>query len=260
LIERFILDVQDQYEAEVRAGDILTLEQLNRGLSAWVAVAYHKDVHSEIHCTPEEKYNKGLTRMRPVDMNRVLDAFKQRVQRTVNKTFSDVRLNNVFFLVDSRQRGDRVEVAYDPFADFDAVDIYSLRGRYLGQGIRHDRSVRRMPEKQAPAAKTKFDYIGLLLEKHGEQIRENTEGVDWRKVRDSGRWPFQLFAATFARLLGLRGGLASLSPERLETLGRVYEKCASLDESMVKKAFENAPDKSFPYVVLELENLIKGKE
>lgn len=58
----------------------------------------------------------------------------------------------------------------------------------------------------------------------------------------------------------MKGGLASLSAKQLEALGKVYDKCASLDESMVKKAFENAPDKSFLYIVLELENLMKGKE
>ncbi len=261
LIERFILDVQDQYEAEVRVRPgLVDLEELNRGLAAWVAVAYHKDVHSEIHCPPEDKYKSGLTAMRPVDMNRVLDAFKQRVFRTVNRTFSDVRLNNLFFLVDSKHRGDRVEVAYDPFASFDVVDIYSPQGRYLGQGALHDRSVKRIPETQSPAPEAKFDYIGLLERKHERQLRENTRGIDYRKAGDSKPWPFQLFARTFARLLGLKGGLASLSPEQLEALRKAYGKCASLDEGMVKKAFENAPDKSFPYILLELENIIKAKE
>jgi transposase InsO family protein len=38
LIERLIQTIQMQLEAEIHAGDILTLEQLNRALSAWLAV------------------------------------------------------------------------------------------------------------------------------------------------------------------------------------------------------------------------------
>ena len=47
LIERLIQTIQTQLEVEIRAGDILTLEQLNRCLSAWLAVSYHKTIHSE---------------------------------------------------------------------------------------------------------------------------------------------------------------------------------------------------------------------
>jgi transposase InsO family protein len=36
LIERFFETAQSQFEAEVYAGEILTLQRLNRGLSAWL--------------------------------------------------------------------------------------------------------------------------------------------------------------------------------------------------------------------------------
>jgi transposase InsO family protein len=59
LIERLIQTIQMQLEAEIRAGDILTLQQLNRCLSAWLAVSYHKNIHSETKQPPEQRYLKS---------------------------------------------------------------------------------------------------------------------------------------------------------------------------------------------------------
>lgn len=260
LIERFILDVQDQLEAEVRAGDILTLETLNQALWAWISVCYHNDIHTEIKCSPEKQYKQGFTVMRKVDMHQLVDAFKQRVERTVNKTFSDVRLNNLFFKVDKRFRTDKVQVAYDPFNEFDTVDIYSLKGVYLGKGVLHDRQVDATPQLPEAPAKARYDFIEILVRKHQKQLEEKTAGIDYRKVDDVRVWPFQQFAKMCAQLLGYKGGLASLSAQQLETLKKVYNQSTKIDKTMVKKAFENAEHKSLPYIIFELKSLIKQKE
>ena len=59
LIERLIQTIQVQLQAEIRAGDLLTLQQLNRCLSAWLAVSYHKTLHSETNQPPDERYQKA---------------------------------------------------------------------------------------------------------------------------------------------------------------------------------------------------------
>ena len=110
LIERLIQTIQMQLEAEIRAGDILTLQQLNRCLSAWLAVSYHKTIHSETKQPPELRYQNGLTVIRQVDMNKVIESFMQSVNRTVNRTFSDVQLDKRLYRVDAKLRGDRVQV------------------------------------------------------------------------------------------------------------------------------------------------------
>jgi hypothetical protein len=259
LIERFILDVQEQFEAEVRAGEVLGLEQLNKAFAAWISVAYHKDVHTEIRCSPEEKYRLGFTVIRQVDMKKVLDAFKQRVERTVNKTFSDIRLNNLLSRVDPKLRTERVTVAYDPFTEYDTVDIYSLKGRYLGEGKLHTRTPNRMPGTQEPPSKAKYNYIELLMRQHEKQLKEKTAGISYRKSADPRLWPFQEFAKTFAQLLGCKGGLTSLSVDQLETLKKVHNRSTDITKDMVKKAFENAADKSFPHIVFELKSLIEKR-
>jgi transposase InsO family protein len=257
LVERFFQTVQDQFEAEVRAGEILTLDQLNKAFSAYMAVDYHKDYHSEIKCSPEECYQKGLRAKRQVDIEQILEAFMQRVTRTVNRTFSDIQLNKRFYRVDVSLRGDRVQVAFDPFSRVDTVKIYSLNHRYLGTGKEHFRK----PEKSSPISATqpkpKHNYLDLLVRQHQCQLESQTKTIDYRKATQSTRWPFHEFAKTVAHLLGNKGGLSSFSSDQLERLKKLYNQSAQIERKMVEQAFENACNKSLPYIVYELKQLIK---
>jgi len=261
LVERFIQTAQNQFEAEVRAGDILTLEELNRVFSAWLSAGYHRDVHSELGVSPEKQLRKGLRVTRHVDMKEILSAFMQRLRRTVHRTFSDVRLDKRFYKVAPELRGDRVEVAFDPFSAIDTVEIWSLAGEWLGTGTRHFRE----PVRSAgPAPKTpekpKNNYLDLLVREHEKQLADQTKGIDRRKTVKSRSWPFHEFAGTFARLLGNRGGLASFTAEQLETLKKVYNSSVRIDKTMLRQAFENACPKSMPHVIRELKILINRKE
>lgn len=256
LIERLILTIQDQFEAEVRASQILTLAELNRGLSAWLAVSYHQAIHSETGEKPQERYQKGLTVIRQVDIGRVVQSFMTRVLRTVNKTFSDVQIDKRFYRVDPKLRGDRVEVRYDPFSMIDTVEIYSLKGQYLATGTLHDRSSDIPTGCDHKAGKAKYNYIELLVRSHRQLLAEQTGGIDYRKVIDKRSWPFHEFAKTVADLMGRKAGLAELSADELESLKKVYNQSLAINRQMVKYAFEQAFHKSVPYIVRELKYLI----
>jgi len=257
LVERFIQTIQTQLEAEIRAGDLLTLDQLNRYLSAWLAVDYHKTVHSETRQTPEKRYQQGLTVIRQVDMNNVIESFMQSIDRTVNRTFADVRLDNRFYRVDSKLRGDRVQVKYDPFSSLDTVQIYSLVGHYLGTGALYDRSdpVPVTPE-QTPK-KPKHSYTELLLRQHKQMLAEKTGGIDYRKIVDRSPWPFHEFAKSVAQLMGKKAGLADLTAGELESLKKVYNQSTAINPNMLKQACEKALYPTVPYIILELKHLIR---
>jgi len=257
LIERLIQTTQDQFEAEVRAGQILSLAELNRALSAWLAVSYHNSIHSEIGETPQQRYQKGLTVIRQVDIGRVLQSFMKKECRSVHKTFSDVQLDKRFYRVDPKLRGDRVEVRYDPFSMLDTVTIYSLKGQYLGTGMLHDRSSDIPIGAEHKPGRLKYNYIDLLLQQHKRLLAEQTGGIDYRKVIDRRPWPFHEFAKTVADLMGRKAGLADLTAEELESLKKVYNQSLLINRQMVKHAFEKAFYKSVPYIVLELKHLIK---
>jgi len=257
LIERLIQTIQTQLEAEIRAGDILTLQQLNRCLSAWLAVSYHKTIHSETKQPPELRYQNGLTVIRQVDMNKVIESFMQSVNRTVNRTFSDVQLDKRLYRVDAKLRGDRVQVKFDPFSSADTVHIYSLDGQYLGTGILHDRTNDIPGGPQQPQGKPKHSYTALLIRQHKQMLAEQTGSIDYRKVVQTRPWPFHEFAKTVAQLMGKKAALADLSAAELESLKKVYNQSCCINRQMVKRAFECALYPKLPYIIGELKQLIR---
>ena len=254
LVERFFQTVQDQFEAEVRAGDILSLDQLNRGLSAWLAVSYHESENAQTDQPPQKRYQDGLTAIRQVDMSRVVESFMQTAFRTVNPTFSDVQLNKRFYQVDPKLRGDRVQVRFDPFDSWEGVKIYSLEDEYLANGLLHNRSTAQTVPQTLPA-KPEHSFIELWIRQHKKSL-EGQAGIDYRKVLPQTKWPFHEFAKTMARLMGRKGGLSGFSNEELETLKKVFNQHAHIHRKMVEMAFENAQKPTLPYIIWELKQLI----
>jgi transposase InsO family protein len=260
LIERFFGTAQSQFEAEIRAGDLLSLDELNRALSAWLEVSYHQRVNSETGQTPRQRYEQGLAVIRQVDLDEVLASFLQRVRRNVHRDFSDVRLHNRFYRVDPRLRGETVQVRFDPFSAMDTVQVYSLREEYLGQGVCHTRDTGIPAPPHAPPGKPKYNYPQLLIREHDQQLAAATRGIDYRKVVPRRPWPFHSFVKTFARLLGRKGGVAAFAAGELETLKKIYNRSAAVNEALLKEAFERAPHKSIPYVAHELHKVLREQE
>ena len=75
LVERLFGTNQAQFESEVRAGDILTLDQLNKAFQAWLHVVYHETVHSETNEKPRTMFQAALANMKPINMERVIKFF-----------------------------------------------------------------------------------------------------------------------------------------------------------------------------------------
>lgn len=252
LIERFFETVQSQFEAEVRAGAILTLEELNRALSAWLAVSYHQRKHAATGQTPQDLYEQGRTLIRHVDTTEILQHFMRRETRKVDPDFSDVQLNGRFYRVDPKLRGDKVEVRFDPFSDMQTVLIYSHTDQYLGPGVLHDRSQRDDGTPAAPPAKPAANYLDLLVRQHEKQLNAQAAGIDFRAVVDRGRcWPFNAFLKTLARLLG-RKGMAEFNAEELEAVKKAYGRHRALSKAILEEAFLNATDKTLPAVLYQL--------
>jgi transposase InsO family protein len=256
VIERFFLTCQSQFETEVRAQDILSLEKLNKAFSAWLSVAYHQSIHSEIQTTPDDQYQKGLRVKRQVNMHEILSAFHQREQRKVHPDFSDVQLNKQFYRVDPKLRGDKVEVRFDPFSQLNTIEVYSLKGEYLGAGTRHLRQDIQADSSTPVRGKPKHNYLDLLETQHQQQLTQNTRGIDYRKASIQRPWPFHEFLKTIAHLLGKTGGLSDFTADELERLKKLYNQSTQISRHLVKQAFEQAQRPELPYIIFELKTLI----
>ena len=260
LIERFFSTVQGNFEREVRAEGKITLDQLNQNFAAWLEMAYHNEIHSEIKTTPKKQKDAGLQYSHHVNINDVLSAFMKKIERRVNKTFSDIRINNRFFKVEPQLRGDKVLVGIDPFSELNTVEIYSLKGPYLGLGIRHFREPGKNVHIPNSSEKPKHSYLEQLKREHQQQLEQETKGIDFRKAAQSRPWPFHEFTETIANLLGIKGGLSAFNTDQLEMLKKVFNQSLLINKIMVKQAFENAAEKSIPYIIYELKQIIKQPE
>lgn len=256
VVERIFSTIHEQFEVEVRAGDILSLEKLNRAFYAYLDVCYHEKIHSETKQTPKQRYEEGLKLIRHVDMQRAIEFFMTKVNRIVNSDFSDVQIDNRFFRVNPKLRGDKVEVRWDPHGNHDKVLIYSLKQQYLGIGTFHLRD-KRVEIQPSPLKKTKHDFLQLLLKRHEERLDKLQSGIDYRKALSARDWPFSAFVATFAYLLGRKGGISAFSCEEYQALNAIYNRHPFVNEALLRQAFEQAEEKTIVTIAYHLDN-IKG--
>lgn len=255
LVERIFLTCQNQFEKEVRVGDILTLSQLNTAFLAWLSVSYHEKIHSEIEQTPKARYTQGLTQIRKVNLDEVARYFMTEEIRVVNRVFSDVQLHNLYFRVDPRLRSDKVKVLFDPYSDQQQVLIYSLNNQYLGTGKRYYREYGEKNQSLPKAQKPKHSYLELIQQQHHKQMQQQAASIDFRKITEPKRWPFTTFAQKLASLMGLANGLASFNASEFEALKKAYNSLIHLNERMLTAAFEKATLKTIPYIILQLQFL-----
>jgi len=259
LIERFFQTCQGQLEAEVRAAEILTLDQLNRILAAWLETAYHRQVHSETGQPPHHRYRQDSRLVRHVDLATVLSFFHRRESRKVDEDFSDVRINGLFFAVDRQLRGDRVIVQFDPFSTLDEVQLYSPTDTYLGLGRRYQREPGSHPQPQgrkSPAEPVTPHYLDALQADHDALHQQQRGGIDYHSARQRNVWALTGFASTLARLLGRKGGVSSLSTQEMEILAAFHTRHDRVTEGLLKQAFTQAESPTIPQILFHLQSLL----
>ncbi len=258
LIERFFQTCQTQLEAEVRASQILTLEELNRVLAAWLETAYHQEVHSETGQTPHERYHQQPRLIRHVDLGAALTFFHERVPRKVDEDFSDVGIGKLLFAVDPKLRGDDVIVQYDPFSPLEEVQLYSPAGVYLGRGKRYqrERGSHQQPTPATPTEPITPHYLDALRADHdAAQQRRRSQGIDFHSARQRNVWTVTSFARLFARLLGRQGGVSGLSAHEMDILAAFHTRHDGLTESLLRDAFDQATSPTIPEVLFQLQSL-----
>lgn len=259
LIERFFWTCQTQFEAEVRASQVLTLDELNRALAAWLEVAYHREANRETGQTPHERYHGEPRLIRQVDLGVVLTFFHRRVARTVDVDHSDVRVDNRLFAVDPKLRGEKVIVQYDPFSALEEVQLYSPADVYLGRGRRYERE--RGSHSQpvpAPAAEPVTPhYLDALRAEHDAMHQQQrSQGLDYRSAQQRNIWSLTGFAGALARLLGRRGGLSGLAAHEMDILAAFHARHDRLNESLLRQAFSQAASATIPEILFQLQSLL----
>ena len=258
LIERFFKTVQSQLEPEVRAQkSLLTLDTLNSHLQAWLRVSYHQQANSETKVAPQKRYEEGTKFTRLVNLRDIADIFALHEQRTIDPDFLDVRINNRFYAVDAALEKRRVIVRYDPFSDLSEVEIFSLDGRYLGVGRRHERGPREdapLVPQSPPAAGP--DYLNALTLLDAEATaREVVSGIDYRTAHKRAAWSLASLAAKLAKLLGRKGAVSSFNAAELKVLHETLHRFPQLHEVALQAAFARCDSATTPTILEVLSHL-----
>jgi len=250
LVERLFGTNQSQFETEVRAGDILTLDALNRAFHAWLH-QYHHTVHSETKHMPAKLYQVATKRRVPVET--AVKFFMKEEKRTVHGDFSDVSLHGQFYAVNPQLRGDKVLVKFDPYGTMDKVLIYSFDGNFLGEGRRYSREEKDRTPLVSPQKKPAYNYLDLIVRNHDEHLQQKARGIDFAALPTTTGWSLGTFISTAAELLGKKEGTSAFSTREIETLKKLYDRLPGLNISMLQEAVASAEIKTIGQLVLELQ-------
>ena len=136
------------------------------------------------------------------------------------------------------------------------VWIYSIDNQYLGQGALCNRDKVAEPLKFQPKGKPQNNYIDLLVHKHEKQLQARTQGIDYRETLSTRQWPFTAFVHTVARLMGQqKKGISAFNAEEHEMLKKAYNRLPALTELIVEQAWQQAPQKTIPHLICQLQNM-----
>jgi hypothetical protein len=181
-VERFFRTVRDQFLVEITSDDrqagtrAADLAELNRLFSAWVAVSYHRAVHSETSQAPLARWAAGVPDPLPLPSPAQLhEAFRWSERRTVRKT-ATVSLHGNLYQVDASLVRRVVELVFDPF-DLTDIDVRH-KGRPAGKAVpfligrhRHAKTRTGDDQQRAEPEPTGIDYLNILDQAHGAGLQ-----------------------------------------------------------------------------------------
>jgi transposase InsO family protein len=129
--------VEGRLLAMLEGEESLSLEQLNVATQAWVSEEYHRTVHSEIGCTPMQRYLAGPNVGRDCPGSDALRAaFRIEVKRLQRRSDGTVSLDGQRFEIPSRYRHlAQVHLRYARW-DLSRVDLIEPRSGQILSAVR----------------------------------------------------------------------------------------------------------------------------
>jgi putative transposase len=178
-IERCFRTVREQFLANLDPKRLLSLDQLNERLHAWIESVYHRSEHSALGTTPLLRWQKDIEQVRQLppgaDLYRL---FLHRLDRLVRRD-STFLLHNRLYEAPAPLAGHTVEVRFDPFQE-GAVEVW-FEGKLQALACPLDAVVNgRLPSpKPTPATAGKPTGINLVELVNENKQEQNEEDVPW---------------------------------------------------------------------------------
>lgn len=125
-IERFFHFVDTSFKPEayqqIEQGRMATLEELNRGLAAWIEGYYHIREHGSTKQPPKVRAESSSRKPRRATLAELTEIFLWEETRKVDKT-GCVSLDGNTYEVDLDLCGERTQLRYDPF-DLSRIQVW----------------------------------------------------------------------------------------------------------------------------------------
>ncbi len=160
-VSDFLSEIQDSY--------ISTIEELNEIFLIWMEYEYNRKLHSELGCTPRERWQRDSSRFRYATEEKLRKVFLWREERSVDKC-SMISLFSRKYRVSPRFCGRTVQVRFNP-EHLEVIEIW-LKDKfqervqpYIIQRKRPPKEV--LPPSDVPVPAEKTDYLGFLKKLHG---------------------------------------------------------------------------------------------
>jgi len=172
-IERWFRTFKESWLDEAARAGIVSLDDLNRQLHAWVEQEYHSKVHSEIKTTPVDRWNRDESRVRYVCADEIRRALMIREKRRVHSATSTIVLDNEDYQVSPSYAGESVEVRWHP-DQVDEVEIWH-DGTFVevAQKISRPSHVERRQEVESADAYEPLESSKTYLRQLASSFQEN---------------------------------------------------------------------------------------
>lgn len=233
-IERFNRTVVEQFEPEVRALRITTIDELNRLFEAWVEQRYHLEVHEATGQTPIDRLAQEGFSPRYPDPVDVDDTFRVRVGRKVHPKTSTVEINGVAFVVETFLRGRWVTVHYDPYDLRDVLVFF--KSKRVQRALPQQPNEPPLPRPERPQAMPpSFDYLSALRAEYDARVVAEARKLSLSAWTPSDAFTLPAFLDVCAQLLG-----KDLAPYERDELTVVFRTVGPFSEPTTRLALEHA--------------------
>jgi transposase InsO family protein len=178
-IERFFGSVQSEFlpeaQAQIQAGNLQALDDLNHYFQAWLHMSYHRRVHGDLGRTPLEVWEAQADTVRYCSPEHLEGVFLWRDTRVVNR-HGVVSVQGNDYEVGAELVGQRLDVRFNPF-DLKRVVIYRdgeflQHARLIRLKTEQHRQVRRGPRPKPPEPKApSASYLDLLVDRYDHLLQ-----------------------------------------------------------------------------------------
>ena len=233
--ERFNRTLKEQFENEARGReDLLTLDELNAYLEAWLGERYHRDPNSETKEAPRDRFTSVQSKLRSApELSAIDELLRLREPRKVHKKWSTVEVYGKRYVVDPVLRGRRVQALYDPF------DPAYVLVEYDGRTIQ--RAELQRPGQEPPAPKAvgqatpKTDYLALLRRDYEASAQAQLTSL---RLRPAAPRPELGLVDLLTLVEACRGAVLSTA-ERTE-VGALFRKMRPIEPELARAILEGA--------------------